>query len=115
MHELSIAMNIVDLASAEAERHGGGVVSAVHLKIGPLSGVVTEALTTAFELARQHTPLSTARLVVEEPPVVIDCKKCAGHRPAKSIQSMVCTTCSTPSGRVVGGRELELTALEIEE
>ena len=44
MHELSIALSILDLAAEEAGRRGGRVV-AVHLKLGPLSGVVKEALT----------------------------------------------------------------------
>jgi hydrogenase nickel incorporation protein HypA/HybF len=39
MHELSIAMSIVELAEEEAERRGVQV-TAVHLKLGALSGVV---------------------------------------------------------------------------
>jgi hydrogenase nickel incorporation protein HypA/HybF len=39
MHELSIAMSIVDMAQEEAERHGGAQVQAVHLKLGRLTGV----------------------------------------------------------------------------
>jgi Zn finger protein HypA/HybF involved in hydrogenase expression len=39
MHELSIAMSIVELAQEEAERRGIQV-DAVHLKLGALSGVV---------------------------------------------------------------------------
>jgi hydrogenase nickel incorporation protein HypA/HybF len=44
MHELSIAMSIVDMAQEELERHGGLQVQAVHLKLGRLTGVVKEAL-----------------------------------------------------------------------
>ncbi len=43
MHELSIAMSIVELAEEEAERRSVQV-NAVHLKLGALSGVVKEAL-----------------------------------------------------------------------
>ena len=56
MHELSIALSIVDMAAEEAERQGGRVV-AVHLKLGPLSGVVKAALLSAYELAREGSPL----------------------------------------------------------
>ena len=44
MHELSIAMSIVEMAEEESEKRGGLTVSAVHLKLGLLSGVVKEAL-----------------------------------------------------------------------
>ena len=67
MHELSIALSILDFAAEEAERRGGRVV-AVHLRLGPLSGVVKEALLSAYELAREGTPLAAAALVVEEVP-----------------------------------------------
>ena len=42
MHELSIALAILDAASEEAERHGGGVISAIHVRLGPLAGVIKE-------------------------------------------------------------------------
>ena len=66
MHELSIAMSILDAAEEEAENHGGGRISAIYLKIGALSGVVPDALTAAYELARENTGLSDCRLVIEE-------------------------------------------------
>ena len=53
MHELSIAMSILDLAGEEVERQGGGRVVAIHLRLGPLAGVVKTALCSAFELARE--------------------------------------------------------------
>ncbi|MFI5070488.1 MAG: hydrogenase/urease maturation nickel metallochaperone HypA, partial [Terriglobales bacterium] len=43
MHELSIAMSIVELAEEEAQQRNAQV-TAVHLKLGALSGVVKEAL-----------------------------------------------------------------------
>ena len=44
MHELSIALSIVEGVEAEAKARGIPRVVAVHLKHGPLSGVVKEAL-----------------------------------------------------------------------
>jgi hydrogenase nickel incorporation protein HypA/HybF len=66
MHELSIAMSILDAAEEEAENHGGARVAAIYLKIGSLSGVVPDALLAAYELARENTDMSDCRLVIEE-------------------------------------------------
>ena len=44
MHELSIAMSIVELAEEEIERRGNVQITAVHLNLGELSGVMKEAL-----------------------------------------------------------------------
>jgi hydrogenase nickel incorporation protein HypA/HybF len=67
MHELSIAVCLVDLAQEEAEKRGARVL-AVHLKLGALSGVVREALVGSFEMAASGTPLEQSRLVIEETP-----------------------------------------------
>ena len=50
MHELSIALSLLDQVAEEAERRGGVQVHAIHLRLGPLSGVVKEALLSAYEL-----------------------------------------------------------------
>ena len=113
MHELSLALSILDLATEEAERHGGRV-AAVHLRLGPLSGVVPEALRSAYALAREGSPLDTAELVVEEVPLVAYCPACAAERPLTSAQLLLCPDRGTPTPEVVRGRELEVVALEIE-
>ena len=66
MHELSIALSIVDIACEEAEKHGSARVHATHLKLGPLSGVVKESLLSAYELACEGTPLEGSQLVIAE-------------------------------------------------
>ena len=113
MHELSIAMSIIDLVEEESERRGGAAVFAVHLKLGPLSGVVKEALISAWDLAREETVCSESKLVIQEIPITIYCTTCLAENPVESIQSLCCAACGTPSPRVITGRELEVTGLEI--
>ena len=112
MHELSIALSILDLVAEEAERRGGRVV-AVHLKLGPLSGVVKDALLSAYDLAREGTPLAGAELLVKEVPVVAWCPGCAAER-TPAFPELCCPTCGMPTPELVRGRELEVVALEIE-
>jgi hydrogenase nickel incorporation protein HypA/HybF len=114
MHELSIAMSIVDGALEEAERRGVRV-NAVHLRLGALSGVVKDALLFSYEMACQDTPLGGSRLLVEDVPVVIYCKPCNAERELKSLQSFTCPECGTPTMDVRQGKELEVFALEIQE
>jgi len=113
MHELSIAMSVLDMAAEEAQRRQARVL-AVHVRLGPLSGVVPHALASAFELAREGTELADCRLVMEEVPIMIYCSACAAEKPAESMQSLRCGDCGTPAARIVGGQELELVALELE-
>jgi hydrogenase nickel incorporation protein HypA/HybF len=114
MHELSIAMSIVDLAEEEAERRCVQV-EAVHLKLGALSGVVKAALLSCYEMACADTPLEGSRLLIEDVPVVIYCPSCRAQRPLSSVQLFCCPECGTPASEVVQGKELEVVALEIKE
>ncbi|MGE5570399.1 MAG: hydrogenase maturation nickel metallochaperone HypA [Rhodospirillales bacterium] len=112
MHELSIAMNIVEIAEDEAKERGVEV-SAVYLKLGPLSGVVKDALISAYEMAACGTSLEGSRLVVEEVPVVVFCPRCGENRSPRSLQWLCCPECDTPAPEVVQGSELQITALEV--
>lgn len=115
MHELSIAMSILEIAEEESERRGDARITAVHLKLGPLSGVVKEALQSAYELAREMSSVKDARLVVEEVPIVVRCGACGTESTGVSVQNLCCSACGEPTGDVVGGRQLEIVAMEIEE
>ena len=114
MHELSIAMSIVELAEEEAARRGVQV-TAVHLKLGALSGVVKQALLGSYEMASDDTPLKGSRLIIEEVPVAVLCSHCQAQRPISSIQLFCCAECGTPAFEIVQGKEIEVVALEIEE
>lgn len=114
MHELSIAMGIVDAALEEAKQRRVSV-SAVHLRLGALSGVVQDALLFSYEVACQDTPLEGSRLIVEEVPVVVFCPKCNERRTLASLQLFECPECGSPAGKILQGRELEVFALEVED
>ena len=114
MHELSIAMSIVELAQEESDRRGGVPVVAVHLKVGALSGIVKDALCSSYEIACEATPLAGSRLVIEEVPVLVFCPNCNASRPVHSTQLFCCAECGALCGEIVQGKELQLVALEVE-
>ncbi len=66
MHELSIALSMIEMAEEEVVRLGGGRITALRLKLGQLSGVVKEALNFSWEIACQGTLLEGSQLVIEE-------------------------------------------------
>jgi hydrogenase nickel incorporation protein HypA/HybF len=68
MHELSIALSLVDLACEEKQRRDLPAVRALRLRLGARSGVVKDALTFSFDLAIAGTCLAGATLKIEETP-----------------------------------------------
>jgi hydrogenase nickel incorporation protein HypA/HybF len=112
MHELSIAMSLIDVATEEAKRRGVRVV-AIHLRLGALSGVVKNALIGSFEMAREATPLAESQLVIEDVPLAMWCGGCQCRREIESVQNLCCPICGEAAMDIVSGRELEVTALEV--
>ena len=113
MHELSIALSIVEMAAGEAESRGGVRVNAVYLKLGQLSGVVKEALLFSYDLACVGTRLEGSRLVIEEITPVAYCPACRMERALDSIQRFCCPVCGGLTPEILQGKELEVVALEI--
>ena len=114
MHELSIARSLIEIACEEAKKRHLDV-QAVHVKIGVLSGVVTQALLFAYDIAVENTPLSGTRLVVEEAPVRVFCHSCKVESTLEGMQNFACSKCGAVSGDLRGGQELNLTSLEVKD
>ena len=115
MHELSIAMSIVEMAEEESDQRGGARVNAVHLKLGALAGVVKDALLSSYEMACEGTRLQGSRLLIEEIPIIVNCPKCVSPRTLYSPQWFICPECRSPVSDVIQGRELQVFALELQE
>jgi len=113
VHELSVAMSLVEAACDKADALGEVRVEAVCIRVGALSGVVKEALSFCFEAASKGTPIEGARLEIEDVPATILCPRCCVERQLASIQHRRCPVCDAPTPDVIGGGELELTALEV--
>ena len=112
MHELSIAMSIVEMAQEEAE-HRDVRIDAIHLDLGPLSGVVADALLFSYEIACSGTVLEGSRLVIRQIPIEVYCSACEAPKLLTSMQWFCCPECGAPTSEVIHGKELQITALEI--
>lgn len=113
MHELSIALSMIDGVLEHARTQGDVRVEAVHLKLGALCGVERDALEFSYGIACEGTPLHGSRLVIEQTPIVIYCPACSHECTLPSVQQMYCPECHSPAFDIRSGRELEITALEI--
>ena len=113
MHELSIAISMIDQITEESESRGGLDVEAVHLKLGAFSGVDKDALLFAYELACEGSLLEGSRLVIETIPLVIYCDVCKKDRVPPSLYELRCPVCGSPGQKIVSGREIEVASLEI--
>lgn len=112
MHELSIMEAVRDQALEQAERHGGGRITAITLRIGSLAGVEPEALTMAFNVVMAGTSAEGARLVIEAVAAECFCAGCQAPFPAQD-GVCECPRCGAISRQLLRGRELQLASLEL--
>lgn len=101
------------MADAAARKAEASKVTALYLQIGALSAVVPDALRFSFDLAAAGTLVEGARLEIEELPVRVFCEHCGQESDLPNPQSFRCPICQRPTNRLVQGRELELTSLEV--
>jgi hydrogenase nickel incorporation protein HypA/HybF len=113
MHELSIAISMIEQIAEESDNRGGLEVEAVHLKLGVFSGVDKEALLFAYELACEGTSLQGSRLLIETVPLLIYCPGCRKERAPVSIYQLSCPDCLVPAQEIISGREIEVASLEV--
>ncbi len=112
MHELSIVLSIIEQIEEETAKRGGGQVEAIYVRVGVLSGVDTEALRFAYDLAREGTGLAGSRLEIEAVLLLVFCPQCSTtHAPRPP--NIACPCCITPEQEILHGRELEVRAFEI--
>jgi hydrogenase nickel incorporation protein HypA/HybF len=115
MHEMGIALQIVEIATASIPSDAGNVqVEKINLKIGKLAAVVPDSLRFCFDVAIKDTPLDGAKLVIEEMPVVARCNDCHTRWTIKS-PAFTCENCDSGSLEILSGRELDIESIEIAE
>ena len=115
MHEMGIALQIIDIAVESIPADLTGVpVMKVNLRIGKLSAVVPKSLTFCFNIAAKDTPLEGAMLVIEEVPVEAVCTDC-GHHWALEGASFICPQCESGAVDILSGRELDIASIELAE
>jgi hydrogenase nickel incorporation protein HypA/HybF len=113
MHEMGIANSVLESVRSEAHRFPGKHICTVGLKIGALSGVNSEALSFCFEALVRGTDLEPLVLLVDYRPCLRECQSCRHSFTAS--ETSTCPHCSGAESRIIGGDELELAYLEVED
>ena len=113
MHEMGIAMQIIEIATASIpEDLQNAQVARINLKIGKLSAVVPESLRFCFDIASRDTLLSGAELHIEEIPIRARCRSC-NHEWTINDPVFVCEKCENGSVEILSGRELDIHSIEV--
>ena len=114
MHEMSLAMQLIEIVDRKAREEGGLAVSRVEVELGNLAGVMAEALEFCFEAAARDTLAEKACLTIIPVQATGRCQDCAAHFPVEGIPAS-CPACGQWAVEIKDGQELRLKAIHIEE
>jgi hydrogenase nickel incorporation protein HypA/HybF len=113
MHELSIAQALVEQVQKIAQDSNSGKVIQITLRIGKLAGVDPDALSFAFPLAAEGTPLQNTHLAFISVEPELRCRACGKAVETEFVSA--CVHCDSQDLELKQGRELLIESVELEE
>ncbi len=114
MHELGIAEATLIAVQKEAARFPGARVTRIGMRIGELAGIDAAALQFAFEAILRGTDLDPLRVEIEQCPRKQKCLDCEQDFVVRDYD-LQCPYCHSSRSDMVGGDELDLAFVEVEE
>ena len=112
MHELSIADALLELACRHVP--AGAQLMKVTVRAGPMRAIDPEAMRFAWHAALAAARMEDAELRLEILPWTLLCSVCRKTHDAVSLESR-CPHCRHPGCTPVGGDELQVTSIEVED
>lgn len=114
MHELSIVMGIVDLATKQALANGADSIEEIELEIGCLSGIEMDSFEFAWKQGIKNSMLEHAVRHIHRPKGQALCLDCDISFPIQALFDN-CPKCNGHLLSIIRGKELKLTALVLPE
>jgi hydrogenase nickel incorporation protein HypA/HybF len=113
MHEMSLALSIMELVTTEAEAAGAQRVNRIELEVGALAGVLVDSLRFCLEAAVRGTVAAEAELAIHEIAAIGRCPACGANGPMTGLITP-CAGC----GQFLAlekGRELRVVSITVDE
>jgi hydrogenase nickel incorporation protein HypA/HybF len=112
MHELTIVLNILEIAADQLSKHNGRKIEAIELEIGTLAGIEMEAFHSAWEVAKPGSVLESAQLTIKPVDAIAKCRQCQQEYGIRELYE-ACTQCGSFRYELIQGKELKVNSLSI--
>jgi len=113
MHEMSLAMNIVDIACETAQKNGAESIKSIEIEVGQLAGVMTESLSFCFKAAKANTFAENSKLQITTITGRAHCSSCQHSFETISFFTL-CPNCQGLTVEIVAGKELRIKAINVD-
>jgi hydrogenase nickel incorporation protein HypA/HybF len=110
MHELSLALEVIELAQREAVKRGVSLIQEIQIEVGDLSGVEADAFQSALELIANDTILHNSVINIIRSPGKGNCSACNLEFEMRNRVDH-CPKCQCFPSEIKGGQEFRVLAL----
>jgi hydrogenase nickel incorporation protein HypA/HybF len=114
MHEMGIANSVLDAVRAETVKVPGSRASRVGLRIGDWSGVDVESLRFCLEGLTIESDLSGLSVDIDQRPRKNRCSRCQTEFVIEGYR-VQCPRCQCDDTTAIGGEELDIAYVELED
>lgn len=114
MHELGIAINIVEVVQRHLPADKQMRVKKIFIRAGKLTAIYPPALETCIEAVARGTPVEGAQVVITQDPIAAKCRSCNAVTEFDE-PPFVCATCGQMQFDIASGRDLFVESIEVEE
>ncbi|MDP4147137.1 MAG: hydrogenase maturation nickel metallochaperone HypA [Bacillota bacterium] len=111
MHEVSIMESAMDIVLEKAKEHNFKNIHKITIKIGELSGVMSDALVFAFNGVSKGTIAEGAEFLIEKVEATAGCNDCGIIFPIDHFNKL-CPSCNKFSTNILSGYELYVNTIE---
>ena len=112
MHELSIVMSIIEIASQQASKAGSSVIEEIEMDIGSLSSVEMNAFEFAWNQAVKETILENAVKKINQIKGKAKCHDCDFSFPVENLFD-ACPNCGGHLISILEGKELKVKSIVV--
>lgn len=113
MHELAITERILNICLDEAKKQKLSKITAIHLQLGPFSGIVPDCIQMYLDLLAENTVVQGAVVKATVLPLKVRCRDC-GRTAEITRQQIACPHCKSLRLQMLSGNEFTIEHLEAE-
>jgi hydrogenase nickel incorporation protein HypA/HybF len=114
MHELGIAMNILEVVQRHLPTDKTTRVKKIFIRAGKLTAIYPPALETCMQAVARDTSVEGAEIVIHVDPIRAQCQMC--HAMSEFDEPpFLCAMCGAQQLDIRSGRDLFVESIEVEE
>lgn len=113
MHEVSLAVSLLQLAEEICRTHGYKSIESIKVRLGRASGVHPDSLSFALETIKMGTLAENANIIFDIISLGGSCQDCGQNFETEESYIFYCPLCNSPSIVIRQGKELQITEVKL--